>query len=79
MEIIDYRTDVRNFFIAPEMRARIIRREPGTAATSVQGEGSIPSVERDNTPRASAQRAYLQYRKLRTMLRIQYRTARGSY
>lgn len=31
MEVFDYRTDVRNVFIAPEMRARIIRREPGTA------------------------------------------------
>lgn len=31
MEVIDYRTDIKNFFIAPEMRARIIRREPGTA------------------------------------------------
>lgn len=31
VDVIDYRTDVRNFFIAPEMRARIIRREPGTA------------------------------------------------
>lgn len=31
LEVFDYRTDVRNIFIAPEMRARIIRREPGTA------------------------------------------------
>lgn len=31
VEIFDYRTDIRNFFIAPEMRARVIRREPGTA------------------------------------------------
>jgi len=31
LEVLDYRTDVRNIFIAPEMRARIIRREPGTA------------------------------------------------
>ncbi len=30
LEVFDYRTDVRNIFIAPEMRARIIRREPGT-------------------------------------------------
>lgn len=29
LEVFDYRTDVRNIFIAPEMRARIIRREPG--------------------------------------------------
>ncbi|MGI8855339.1 MAG: cupin domain-containing protein [Thermomicrobiales bacterium] len=31
VEVFDYRTDIRNFFIAPEMRARVIRREPGTA------------------------------------------------
>ncbi len=31
LEVFDYRTDIRNIFIAPEMRARIIRREPGTA------------------------------------------------
>ncbi len=31
LEVFDYRTDVRNIFIAPEMRARIIRREPGTS------------------------------------------------
>ncbi|MDQ6908335.1 MAG: cupin domain-containing protein [Chloroflexota bacterium] len=31
LEVFDYRTDLRNIFIAPEMRARIIRREPGTA------------------------------------------------
>ncbi len=31
LEVFDYRTDVRNIFITPEMRARIIRREPGTA------------------------------------------------
>jgi len=30
LEVFDYRTDIRNIFIAPEMRARIIRREPGT-------------------------------------------------
>jgi quercetin dioxygenase-like cupin family protein len=30
LEVFDYRTDIRNLFIAPEMRARIIRREPGT-------------------------------------------------
>lgn len=31
LEVFDSRTDLRNIFIAPEMRARIIRREPGTA------------------------------------------------
>ncbi len=31
LEVFDYRTDIRNIFIAPEMRARIIRREPGTS------------------------------------------------
>lgn len=31
VEVFDYRTDIRNIFIAPEMRARVIRREPGTA------------------------------------------------
>lgn len=31
IEVFDYRTDIRNFFIAPEVRARVIRREPGTA------------------------------------------------
>lgn len=31
LEVFDYRRDLRNIFIAPEMRARIIRREPGTA------------------------------------------------
>jgi quercetin dioxygenase-like cupin family protein len=31
LEVFDYRTDIRNLFIAPEMRARIIRREPGTS------------------------------------------------
>jgi quercetin dioxygenase-like cupin family protein len=31
VEVFDYRTDIRNFFIAPEMRARVIRRESGTA------------------------------------------------
>ncbi len=31
LEVFDYRTDVRNIFIAPEMRARIIRREPGAS------------------------------------------------
>ena len=31
LEVFDYRTDMRNIFIAPEMRARIIRREPGTS------------------------------------------------
>ncbi len=31
LEVFDYRTDIRNLFITPEMRARIIRREPGTS------------------------------------------------
>src|SRR5437016_4189111 len=31
LAVFDYRTDVRNLFITPEMRARVIRREPGTA------------------------------------------------
>lgn len=30
MEVFDYRTDVRNLFITPEMRSRIMRMEPGT-------------------------------------------------
>jgi quercetin dioxygenase-like cupin family protein len=30
MEVFDYRTDVKNVFITPEMRARIMRMEPGT-------------------------------------------------
>jgi quercetin dioxygenase-like cupin family protein len=29
MEVFDYRTDVRNLFITPEMRSRIMRMEPG--------------------------------------------------
>lgn len=32
LEVFDYRTDIRNIFIAPEMRARINRREPGTSS-----------------------------------------------
>lgn len=30
MEVFDYRTDVKNIFITPEMRSRITRMEPGT-------------------------------------------------
>ncbi len=37
MEVFDYRTDVRNLFITPEMRARIIRREPGTPSAAGGG------------------------------------------
>ncbi len=29
LEVFDYRTDVRNVFITPEMRSRIMRMEPG--------------------------------------------------
>lgn len=32
MEVFDYRTDVRNLFITPEMRSRIMRMEPGTVS-----------------------------------------------
>lgn len=32
MEVFDYRTDVRNVFITPEMRSRIMRMEPGTVS-----------------------------------------------
>ena len=30
LEVFDYRTDVKNLFITPEMRSRIMRMEPGT-------------------------------------------------
>jgi quercetin dioxygenase-like cupin family protein len=37
MEIFDYRTDVRNIFVTPEMRARFIRRTPGTESAAGAG------------------------------------------
>jgi quercetin dioxygenase-like cupin family protein len=37
MEVFDCRTDIRNIFVAPEMRARFIRRTPGTE--SARGAG----------------------------------------
>ncbi len=32
LQVFDYRTDVRNVFITPEMRSRIMRMEPGTVS-----------------------------------------------
>jgi quercetin dioxygenase-like cupin family protein len=32
LEVFDYRTDVKNLFITPEMRSRIMRMEPGTVS-----------------------------------------------
>lgn len=32
MDVFDFRTDVKNVFITPEMRARIMRMEPGTVS-----------------------------------------------
>ncbi len=32
LEVFDYRTDVKNVFITPEMRSRIMRMEPGTVS-----------------------------------------------
>ncbi len=32
LEVFDYRTDVKNIFITPEMRSRIMRMEPGTVS-----------------------------------------------
>jgi quercetin dioxygenase-like cupin family protein len=37
MEVFDYRTDIRNIFVTPEMRARFIRRTPGTASAAGAG------------------------------------------
>lgn len=37
MEVFDYRTDIRNIFVAPEMRARFIRRTPGTESAAGVG------------------------------------------
>ncbi len=37
MDIFDYRTDIRNIFVTPEMRARFIRRTPGTGSAAGAG------------------------------------------
>jgi quercetin dioxygenase-like cupin family protein len=37
MEVFDYRTDIRNIFVTPQMRARFIRRTPGTASAAGAG------------------------------------------
>jgi quercetin dioxygenase-like cupin family protein len=37
VEVFDYRKDIRNIFVAPEMRARFIRRTPGTESAAGAG------------------------------------------
>ena len=38
LDVYDYRTDVRNVAITPEIRSRFLRMEPGYVAPNLDGE-----------------------------------------